>query len=196
MKRNVLYIWIVLIILIWTRFVINNNSENWNNWVNADDKSIEISQWLESGYQIIESNNTACNLDTDCETPAEYLLKSDCPYQSKCIQDTCTIICPDFHKSWEQIKQAIYRRGMLRLYVLHDYINMPFEFVGTTCVIPASSKGRLTSGQKAGIQTKITLFVFWMVHYRLDPRLRGDDDAVSPQVVEVWLITPLQSPNI
>lgn len=120
MKRNVLYIWIVLIILIWTRFVINNNSENWNNWVNADDKSIEISQWLESGYQIIESNNTACNLDTDCETPAEYLLKSDCPYQSKCIQDTCTIICPDFHKSWEQIKQAIYNCEIKSVFQAHS----------------------------------------------------------------------------
>ena len=41
------------------------------------------------------------------------------------------------------------------------------------CVIPASSKGRLTSGQKAGIQTMISNTK--MSHLRLDPCLRRDD---------------------
>lgn len=108
MRKYILYIWIVLIILILTWFVINKIFENWNNWVNPDDKSIENLQWLESGYQIIESNNTVCNLDTDCETPSEYLIKSDCPYQSKCIQNICTVVCPNFEWNWELIKQAIY----------------------------------------------------------------------------------------
>lgn len=91
------------------RFLINYVSENRYIWnINPDWKSINRTESLEKNYKIIESSNESCSEEKDCETPSEYLIRSDCPYQSKCIQNICTIICPDFGDKWEKIKNAIY----------------------------------------------------------------------------------------
>lgn len=109
-KKTLLKIWLFVIIwLIIVRFVINYISENKDIWnINSDWKSINKNESLESGYKIIESSNQSCSTEKDCKTPSEYLIRSDCPYQSKCIQNVCTIVCPDFDNKWEKIKNAIY----------------------------------------------------------------------------------------
>lgn len=47
------------------------------------------------GYKIEKVLELSCNIDSDCETPAEYLLMSRCPFTSKCIKNKCNVICPN-----------------------------------------------------------------------------------------------------
>lgn len=45
-------------------------------------------------YTVAETTNVSCSLDSDCTTPTEYLIRSSCPYTSKCIEESCAVICP------------------------------------------------------------------------------------------------------
>lgn len=51
---------------------------------------------LDFQYEIVEVTEEACTSDYDCETPGNYLIRSSCPYQSWCIDDKCTVVCPQF----------------------------------------------------------------------------------------------------
>lgn len=112
MKNKKLFLIIWIIILIWlliVRFVINYVSESRDIWnINPDWKSINRAESLEKNYKIIESSNESCSEEKVCETPSEYLIRSDCPYQSKCIQNICTVVCPDFGDNWTKIQRAVY----------------------------------------------------------------------------------------
>ena len=46
-------------------------------------------------YEAIEVLDQICQIDTDCETPFDYLVKSDCPYEVKCYKRKCVVVCPD-----------------------------------------------------------------------------------------------------
>jgi hypothetical protein len=35
----------------------------------------------------------ACTSHAECETPMSYLIRSNCPYGSKCIDDHCAVVC-------------------------------------------------------------------------------------------------------
>lgn len=48
----------------------------------------------EDKYEIVEQIEKTCSQHMDCETPAEYLIRSNCPYESRCINDICTVVCP------------------------------------------------------------------------------------------------------
>jgi len=45
-------------------------------------------------YTIEKVLEISCKKDGDCETPAEYLLMSRCPFKSKCLENKCTVVCP------------------------------------------------------------------------------------------------------
>ena len=45
-------------------------------------------------YKVTKILDTACQADTDCETPAEYLVRSNCPYTSLCLDNKCVVVCP------------------------------------------------------------------------------------------------------
>ena len=109
-KKKLLKIWIFVIVwLLIARYVINYVSESKDIWnTNPDWKNINRTESLEDNYKIIESSNQSCSTETDCETPSEYLIRSDCPYQSKCIQNICTVICPYFGDNRAKIQRAIY----------------------------------------------------------------------------------------
>lgn len=114
-NRNKLFkIWIFLIIwLLVARFVINYVSESKDIWnINTDSESINKPESREDDYKIMESSNESCTQDKDCELSplfmSGYAFRSDCPYQGKCIQNICTVICPGFGNKWEKIKNAIY----------------------------------------------------------------------------------------
>ena len=47
-------------------------------------------------YTVAEVLNETCALDKDCTTPGNYLIRSSCPYTSKCIDNKCTVVCPVF----------------------------------------------------------------------------------------------------
>lgn len=46
-------------------------------------------------YTIDKVTDETCEKDTDCETPMEYLIQSRCPFTSICLENKCTVVCPD-----------------------------------------------------------------------------------------------------
>lgn len=44
----------------------------------------------------IKGAGEPCSKDSECQTPAEFMIRSSCPYESRCINDKCTVICPHF----------------------------------------------------------------------------------------------------
>jgi hypothetical protein len=48
------------------------------------------------GNAPVEKTGQVCNTDADCHTPGRYLLRSDCPYESRCIGSECVVVCPKF----------------------------------------------------------------------------------------------------
>jgi len=64
-------------------------------------------QWLlkklsTRDYTVAELSDESCSLDRECTTPESYLIRSVCPYTSKCIQNRCAVICPKPFLSPEQ----------------------------------------------------------------------------------------------
>lgn len=37
-----------------------------------------------------------CEVDQDCLTPPEFAIRSSCPYEALCLENKCTVVCPDF----------------------------------------------------------------------------------------------------
>ena len=37
-------------------------------------------------YDLTKMTEDTCQVDSDCQTPAEFLLKSNCPYESRCLE--------------------------------------------------------------------------------------------------------------
>lgn len=58
-------------------------------------------------YTVAKVLNETCNIDTDCVTPTDYLIRSSCPYTSKCIDSKCTVVCPTFNgTAYPQVKEC------------------------------------------------------------------------------------------
>ena len=62
---------------------------------------------IEINYRVAETSEQACSLDSECETPMSYLMQSNCPYTSKCLEKTCAVICPDVDPKWRDMQKAI-----------------------------------------------------------------------------------------
>lgn len=45
-------------------------------------------------FTIAETFESACTVDADCALPHTYAIRSSCPYESKCIENRCAVICP------------------------------------------------------------------------------------------------------
>lgn len=52
----------------------------------------------ESGFGDDSEINKACSIDSDCRLPGSYALKSDCPYEMRCKDSKCTVVCPWLEK--------------------------------------------------------------------------------------------------
>jgi hypothetical protein len=46
-------------------------------------------------YTIEEITDVSCKVNSDCQTPMEYLVQSRCPFTSICLEKRCTVVCPD-----------------------------------------------------------------------------------------------------
>lgn len=69
------------------------------------DLSWGIAAWEEEGYPLLswqeqyedyeltEFGTWSCEISEDCTTPGEYLVQSDCPYESVCFAWKCTVVC-------------------------------------------------------------------------------------------------------
>lgn len=50
-----------------------------------------------SNFEIVKMNYTvgdSCETNSDCETPMEYLIQSNCPFGTACIDSKCVVVCP------------------------------------------------------------------------------------------------------
>ncbi|NTV44410.1 MAG: hypothetical protein HGA67_01795 [Candidatus Yonathbacteria bacterium] len=47
-------------------------------------------------YTIAETTNVACEKSTECVTPPGYLMRSNCPYTSLCLEWKCVVVCPSY----------------------------------------------------------------------------------------------------
>jgi len=45
-------------------------------------------------FSIEQDLKTTCKSNKDCSLPADYALKSNCPYKMACIDESCVVICP------------------------------------------------------------------------------------------------------
>ncbi|HQK63573.1 MAG TPA: hypothetical protein PLF16_00310 [Candidatus Staskawiczbacteria bacterium] len=46
-------------------------------------------------YKVEKTTEISCQTDGDCKTPAEYLMRSSCPFTSICNQNKCVVVCPE-----------------------------------------------------------------------------------------------------
>lgn len=60
----------------------------------AVEKTADVFFDPEEEYEIVEQMLKTCSKPTDCVLPTEYMARSSCRYESRCINDVCTVICP------------------------------------------------------------------------------------------------------
>ncbi|NTV22026.1 MAG: hypothetical protein HGB03_00455 [Candidatus Yonathbacteria bacterium] len=63
--------------------------------VAQESESLPLGYTLEK-YTVIETTNIACKEHEECITSAEYLVRSNCPYTSLCLEKKCTVVCPQY----------------------------------------------------------------------------------------------------
>ncbi|MBU4341863.1 MAG: serpin family protein, partial [Candidatus Altiarchaeota archaeon] len=54
-----------------------------------------VQEEADEKFTVVEILNESCTADSQCITPEGYLARSVCPYTSKCIDNQCTVICPE-----------------------------------------------------------------------------------------------------
>ena len=64
----------------------------------AADKDMENIPHDWQDYEVAEVTGESCEVDSDCETPMDYMIRSNCPYTSICLENKCTVICPQYWK--------------------------------------------------------------------------------------------------
>lgn len=47
-----------------------------------------------TGENVDGAPGSPCGSHADCETPMEYVIRSVCPYTSYCVEETCSVACP------------------------------------------------------------------------------------------------------
>jgi len=60
-----------------------------------ESKSLPLGYTLEK-YTVIETTDIACKEHEECITSAEYLVRSNCPYTSLCLEKKCRVVCPQY----------------------------------------------------------------------------------------------------
>lgn len=99
MKNRLLISMIAIAVILGVGVVYWKTSQ----WQTDDSKNnsatITASEPLPAGYdlntyQVEKILQISCSESLDCATPAEYLIKSNCPYNSLCLDKKCTVICP------------------------------------------------------------------------------------------------------
>lgn len=48
----------------------------------------------EESVRIEKITDLSCQTDSQCTTPQEYLTRSSCPFESRCLENECVIVCP------------------------------------------------------------------------------------------------------
>jgi len=81
------------------KYTLQQQIENLQNQLSQlnqqSSNNLPIGYTLER-YTIAKTLDTTCIKDNDCETPPEYLVLSNCPYTSICLENRCNVVCPDY----------------------------------------------------------------------------------------------------
>lgn len=95
-KKIILYSIAILLILILINiaYILLINNKN-----RANDNYALPKGYTMDSYKVEKILETSCKNNNDCETPFEYLIQSRCPFVSKCINNQCAVICPDYQKA-------------------------------------------------------------------------------------------------
>jgi hypothetical protein len=67
-------------------FIVQNNKS-------SKDDNLPLGYTLDK-YTIEKTLENSCQVDTDCQTPGEYLIQSRCPFTTLCLENRCTVVCP------------------------------------------------------------------------------------------------------
>ncbi len=51
---------------------------------------------IKEKFEITEVLDQKCERHFECETPANYMIQSNCPYTTRCLENKCTVVCPKF----------------------------------------------------------------------------------------------------
>lgn len=68
--------------------------QHWNRYMEHKIERGLMDVRSPENYSVAEMSNASCSADTDCSTPMDYMIRSNCPYTSKCIENKCAVICP------------------------------------------------------------------------------------------------------
>ncbi len=88
-RKNTIALIIILIILFLGMYFIKEENIDKNNIVLPENYSLE-------NYKIEQISDISCKKSYECKTPAEYLIRSNCPYTSLCIKNKCNVVCPEY----------------------------------------------------------------------------------------------------
>lgn len=93
MNKNtkIVLIMIVLLVVIGV-FYFNMGS---SSIVDISGITLPANYTLDS-YTVAEKLDILCNKSIECVTPNEYLIRSNCPYTSLCINNKCNVVCPEY----------------------------------------------------------------------------------------------------
>lgn len=47
-------------------------------------------------YAVVEKLDVVCESHSECITPPGYMVLSNCPYTSLCLDNYCVVICPSY----------------------------------------------------------------------------------------------------
>jgi hypothetical protein len=86
MKKNIILLILLTLVIIALSLLVNQK-ENY--------KGIDLpANYTLENYSVAEVLDISCDLHSDCETPVDYAIRSNCPYTALCLKNKCTVVCP------------------------------------------------------------------------------------------------------
>jgi hypothetical protein len=71
------------------------------------------SRYCSENFEVVESEDylgnvgETCSANEDCKTPADFLIQSNCPFGSACIDSKCSVVCPlSYHDPNPEISRS------------------------------------------------------------------------------------------
>jgi len=83
----------------WEKHGVPSSSMPERNCVNGvvEDVSLPLGYTLDT-FTVEKISDISCNEGYECRTPAEYVIRSNCPYTSMCLNHKCAVVCPSYQK--------------------------------------------------------------------------------------------------
>lgn len=72
-------------------------------------------------YRVEKISEDFCEVSLDCQTPAEYLSQSRCPFVSMCLNSKCAVVCPAKQDiTWSQAEEMINNCSVKKVFQAHS----------------------------------------------------------------------------